>query len=391
MNFKKTVTLGLIAAFALIFNHQSLGQDDWTPRKHITGYINTIAEYSNQDNLNKNFGVGLSEVGLLVTYQPLPELELKATGVYSHYMFHVSQLLVEVYGMYSFSDGFKLGLGRFLTPLSPINQYFYAPLNPSGVVPMLVSHHFLFPQSISGFQIAGEFELGSSSKFGYNASIGSYAYINHFESGILGIQAQEDSYPTFGYYDTELDKINNYLCGTGRAYANFNDVLTIGANLFLADAQQFAQDEFEEYQYYPSTKYTYGFDAHLHINNLKVNAEYWGGQQKTNDEIPVPQPDGQIKYEYIKNDYVGYYAEIIYDRDVVKPFARYDFIEDINVNGIGLPTSAATVGLAVRPRFETLLKLEYKRIFATEITDFENQLSQDNDYDHIQLSFVLSF
>ena len=69
--------------------------------------------------------------------------------------------------MYTFNQKLQLGAGRFLTPLSPVNLYFYAPLNPSGVVPMLVSHHFLFPQSISGFQIAGLADAGSNFKIGY--------------------------------------------------------------------------------------------------------------------------------------------------------------------------------------------------------------------------------
>jgi len=382
MKTKKT-----IFTFLLVFLGIGLfAQDDWEPRTHFTGYINSVAEYSDCKNLKKDYAVGLSEIGFLASYKPLEKLEFKTTLVYSHYTFHVSQLFVEGYGMYHFNEAFKLGVGRFLTPLSPVNLYFYAPLNPSGVVPMLVSQHFLFPQSISGFQLAGEVEAASTVKLGYNGTIGSYAYINHFESGVLGLLSQEDSYPSFGYYDTEADKINNYLCGTGRVYGVFNDMITVGANLFLADAQQVTQDPVTNaFVYYPSTKYTFGFDFHLNISNIKVNAEYWGGKQETTEETDVAL--GQ----HIVNEYTGYYGEAIYDGDVFKPFLRWDFIEDINVNGMGLPTSAATVGIAIRPRYETLLKLEYKRIMAKEILDIGNQVIQDYDYNYAQFSFVLSF
>lgn len=375
----------LFVSLCLFISKSIIAQDNWEPRTHFTGYINSVAEYSDQQNLKKDYAIGLSELGFLASYKPLEKLEFKTTLVYSNYTFHVSQLFVEGYGMYHFSDGFKLGVGRFLTPLSPVNLYFYAPLNPSGVVPMLVSHHFLFPQSINGFQIAGEFDASSKLKLGYNVCIGSYAYINHFESGVLGIQAQEDSYPSFGYYDTEADKINNYLCGTGRIYASIGDMVTLGANYFKADAQQVTQDVNGKFIYYPSTKYTYGFDMHVNIANVKVNGEYWAGKQKTTSET-----DAALG-KHIENDYEGYYGEFIYDGDVFKPFVRYDYIKDVTVNLVGLPTQAATAGLAFRPRFETLVKLEYKRIMARKITDIGNRIYEDHNYNYAQLSFVLSF
>ena len=362
-------------------------QDEWEPQMHFTGYINTVAEYSDCQNLKKEYAIGLSEVGLLGSYKPLEKLEIKTTLVYTHFTFHVSQIFVEAYGIYNFADELKLGAGRFLTPLSPVNLYFYAPLNPSGVVPMLVSQHFLFPQSISGFQLAGVAELGTSFKLGYNGTLGTYPYINHFEAGILGILSQEDSYPTFGYYDTEADKINHYFCGTGRIYGKFFDKVTIGANYFGGDAQQVTQDATTgAFIYYPSTKYTYGFDFHLDIANVKLNAEYWTGKQETTAETDLAL--GQ----HIENEYSAYYGEIIYDGDIFKPFVRYDFIEDVNVNGAGLPTGAATIGIAVRPIYETLFKLEYKRIFAKEL-NFEPTgiISNDYEYSYAQFSLVISF
>lgn len=367
-----------------LFTIESVAQEQWEPRTHVTGYINAVAEYSDQENLKKEYAVGLSEIGLLASFKPLEKLEFKATMVYTHYTFHISQIFVEAYGSYNFDERFNLGVGRFLTPLSPVNLYFYAPLNPSGVVPMLVSHHFLFPQSISGFQFNGKFDLGLVD-LGYNFSAGSYAYINHFEGGVLSIQAQEDSYPSFGYYDTEADKINNYICGTGRLYADINDMVLIGANYFTGDAQQVTQETDGSFVYHPSTKYTYGFDVHLNVANFKVNAEYWAGKQETTKETDA------ILGQHIENEYESYYGEVIYDGDMLKPFVRWDFIKDVTVNGVGLPTDAATIGIAFRPRFETLLKLEYKRIMGTKITDIGNQIYEDHDYNYAQFSFVLSF
>ncbi|KAB2866589.1 MAG: hypothetical protein F9K37_13880 [Bacteroidales bacterium] len=63
----------------------------------------------------------------------------------------------------------------------------------------------------------------------------------------------------------------------------------------------------------------------------------------------------------------------------------------MTVNQVGLPTNAATIGIAVRPLFETLLKFEYKRIMGREITDIGNRIYQDYNYNYAQFSFVLSF
>lgn len=377
---------GLLFLLFVLLGINSKAQDEGESRTHFTGYVNSVAEYSDAINLKKDYAFGLSDIGFLATYKLNEKIEFKSTIVYSHFTFHVSQIFVEGYGQYKFSESLKLGVGRFLTPLSPVNLYFYAPLNPSGVVPMLVSHHFLFPQSISGFQLSGEAELGNSFKLGYNGTLGTYAYINHFESGVLSLQAQEDSYPSFGYYDTEADKINNYLCGTARVYGIINNAFTLGVNYFKADAQQVTQDQTTgAFIYYPSRKYTYGFDAHLQLKNLKINGEYWGGKQETTAKTDA------ILGSHTENDYEAYYGEAIYDGDIFKPFFRYDYIKDVTVNKVGLPTTAATIGLAIRPRFETLLKFEYKRVFATQITDIANRVYKDYNYNYAQFSLVLSF
>ncbi len=381
----KTRILLLTLGSVLFLWLNSKAQDETERNVHVTGYINAVGEYSDCINLKKDWAVGLSEVGLLTSYKPVEDLEFKTTLVYTHYTFHVSQIFIEAFAQYNFREELKLGVGRFLTPLSPVNLYFYAPLNPSGVVPMLVSHHFLFPQTISGIHLHGLASLAKGFKLGYNFALGTYPYINHLESGVLSIQAQEDSYPSFGYYDTEKDKINKYMCGTARVYVIFNNAFTIGANYFKADAQQVTQDSLGAFIYYPSTKYTYGFDAHLQVGDIKINGEYWGGQQQT-----TPKTDALLG-EHIENNYTGYYGEIIWDSEVYKPFIRYDFIEDVNVNKVGLPTAAATVGIAIRPRFETLLKLEYKRVMGRQITNIGNREWKDYNYNYAQVSLVVSF
>ena len=101
----------------------------------------------------------------------------------------IRDLFVEAYGRYTFNEGFKVSLGKYLTPLSPVNQYFFAPLNTAASLPMLVSHHYLLPQSISGLQLSGEF--GEDIKMGYNFTYGSYLSVGHSAFGMVGIQGRE--------------------------------------------------------------------------------------------------------------------------------------------------------------------------------------------------------
>ena len=349
--------------------HQIVSAQDeatWKPQMTITGYVNTIAEYTDLKNwvdIKQNVGIGLSEAAFLASYKPLKKLEFKGTMVYFHKIRDIQSLLVEAYGTYTINPGLKLGAGKYLTPLSPVNQYFYAPMNTSATLPMLVSHHFLLPQSFSGFQVSGEF--GTSFKTGYNVTYGNYMDTDHPVGGIFGLQGMED---LAGYITSVPNFTKEYLLGgCARIYGNYNDILNFGLNYF--DGRR-ANQPFQELTAngintgaVKATKYTFGVDMELKLpSGLKVNAEYWMGEQKTTDLA-----------NQIKNTYKGYYGEVIYEKGIFSPYLRYDYVEDVKATvympfpdmalfNVEFPTKAYTAGIAIRPIYEVLLKLEYKYI-----------------------------
>lgn len=369
-------------------------QNDWKPQTHFTGYINSVAEYSGHQDTSaiglanpRHAGIGLAQVGFLASYKPLEKLEIKSTLVYSPWVRSWHDVVVESYGLYSFNNQLKVGAGKFLTPLSPSNLYFYAPLNPSGVLPNVVSHHMFFPQSISGFQVAGE--LGEDLKAKYNATYGNYYITDHLEGGVLGIQGQEEIVPFSGHYEVySTSRPESYLGGSGRLSLEYTELMKLGLNLFdgtesnlvVLDPATGGPASFEQ-----AKQISYGVDFHLNVKDIQLNAEYWYANIHTTKSVP----------EY-KLNYTGYYGELIYNGTILKPWARYEYIEDakaIFADGslVDLPAVTYSAGLAYRPIYETIFKLEYRKILVKDYEKTDAPASSFKDYGYMCFSFVFSF
>ena len=303
-------------------------------------------------------------------------------------------MVVEAYGMDTINKGFKIGVGEFSTSLSPINQYFYAPLNPSGVLSMIVSHHFLTPQSISGFQVSGEF----GEKFGYNATYGNYTTQGHIRSGILNLMGAEDLVVSeLAVYNDNL-KQNYDLGGSARLYGNYNDFISLGFNYFQgtrATLDYVARDPVtfaRSYEHANSQKNSLGVDFHLNYNDkIKFNAEYWSSSNKSTD-LPVE----------IVFDYSGYYGELIYNIGIFSTFFRYEFVDDYQLVGIetgayaedfngGNPLTSIGGGISVRPIYQVLLKLDFRNIDVDADDSFAAFDMEDQNYNHFMFSAVISF
>ena len=48
----------LLVSLSLFFSKSIVAQDNWEPRTHFTGYINSVAEYSDQKNWKRNMLLG---------------------------------------------------------------------------------------------------------------------------------------------------------------------------------------------------------------------------------------------------------------------------------------------------------------------------------------------
>lgn len=395
-----------IACGALMYSAAFAQESGWEPKLHTTGYLTATAEYTDQKwfkEENKNVAVGLAEAGLLASYKPLEKLELKTTLVYSHQMVEFQSMLVEASAMYSFSKAFRVGTGKFLTPLSPINTYFYAPLNPSGTLPMLVAHHYLTPQSISGIQVAGAF--GDDFGVEYNLTYGNYTTYAHDRGGVMGLIGNEDFAAIPERAHKTNDKQQYDLGGSARLAVDYKKMFSLGGNLFHGTRSTIGVGVIDPaapgggYKLYPvSRRVSYGVDAHLNLfdENLKVNGEYWVGSNKTTSLVDAGAA------EELTLDMDGYYAEAIYKIGKFSPFVRYESISDAKaiiyakfptmlINEANVRASSVGGGIAYRPIYEVLIKADVRMLDINCDAGAEAVGGEDMKYLHTMLSAVFSF
>lgn len=372
---KKMFTAFTLAIVSII----GINAQDWDPQVHLTGYVNTVFEYSNLSSLDSKTGIGLADAGFLASYKPLEKVELKATLVYTHHIKDIQSLLVEAYGTYEFNRGFRLGAGKFLTPLSPVNTYFYAPLNISVTLPMLVSHHFLLPQSISGFQVSGE--AGDEFKLKYNVTYGNYLNLGHPSTGVLSVQGREDNSPLGDVLEFESQYL---LGGSARLELSYQDFVRLGLNYFDGTESTHLIQTQDGTEFTDATKYSWGIDGHLNLSGFNINGEYWQGHQETTSISPKQE-----------SNYKGYYAEVFYQNGALSPFLRYDFVDDLSNDILQAPTKGISFGAAYRPIYELMFKLELRQVnvdYASEVPQVIEFLEGvDRKYQSVLFSTVVSF
>ncbi len=159
-------------------------------------------------------------------------------------------------------------------------------------------------------------------------------------------------------------------------------------------------------QYTPAKRFAVGLDMQLKLGGLKVSGEYWNGEVKTTD----------LTTSQISTKFNSYYGECRYEAGIFTPYIRYEHNDNaFSVLYSTFPTNelfevkgnidAYTFGIAVRPMYEVLLKLEYRalkpraeyknvNIPAELQTAFppDNPLKIKSDmYNHIVMSLVFSF
>lgn len=321
----------------------SFSQSSWEPQKNITGYLSTEFNYFDElENYDYNSGAALSEAGLLMSYQPTSNLTLKGVFVYRP-DYKIDKMVNELSGEYKVSSFLNIKGGRFLQALSPMNTYYYAPVNTSATLPTIVSNNEFFPLNISGVSLNGI--IGTDFKFKYDLFGGSYSNDMFLGTGALGFFGKENNYFNKLANDetTTLHDYNNLAVGgtVGFAYKNF---IEVGVGAFNPRTQITPIQD-------PSTgqlvdleieKVTYGMNFTLQYNNTKLTGEIWRAK------LEVPNFPLEL------NDYNGYYAMLSHRINKVTPYVRY---EDQSV--LDIEYSRFTGGLNYKPSFETTFKLEY--------------------------------
>lgn len=346
-----------------IFYQQIFAQETWETQTFITGYVAVEGEVITGDvvdRMKSTKGIGLSEAGLVYTVQPLKQLEFKAGFVHKP-GFNLDQSFVEIYGQWKFQDAFAIKGGRILTPVSPVNLYFYAPMNYGIAVPMLVSHHAFYPQSIEGVEVNGKVDLGNCN-LKYDLITGGYYDIGHMPVGALKFHGAECAY--IWDYEEGVDIQHHLmeesfhpshlnLCSGARVAMNPVEFLTVGVSAFIGELHTEAEINDSTVIEVEAKKQYVGLTLEAEFNNLEVMGEYWTGKVDMDD-----------KYDDI--DGVGYYIEADYTiADKFTPFVKYEYHEDVHGEYYKRPT----VGACYRPIFNMILKAEYHMYSAPKAKD----------------------
>ena len=344
-------------------------QDYWEPVTNITGYIST--EFNYFDDLHGydvNYGASVSEAGLLITYRPTEKFTLKSVFVYRpEYTF--DQMLNEVFGELTISDLLKFKVGRYLVSLSPINSYYYAPVNTSATLPIIISNHEFFPQNIDGISMNGS--VGEDIKFKYDIFAGGYRNTIWLPLGPVGFVGTEVPYfqeqinSLYSFDHAYHGKYNVAVGGSIRA--SYKTFIEVGAGIFRPKKETIPvkvhipdDDLFNDFAQTTTVidngyeRPTYGFNAKVQYNNTRLIGEWWKGNWKNDpilfnyegDDIPL-STGGDVALE-------GSFVELSHRLNKFTPYLRYEDQLTIDVE-----YTRYTIGVNYKPSFTQTVKLEY--------------------------------
>lgn len=290
---------------------------------------------------------------------------------------------VEVNANCKFTDAFAIRAGRFNTPVSPSNYYFYAPMNTGVALPMQSTHHNYYPQSVDGIDFNGSINTGNNSTLKYNIFGGGYFQVEHLPIGILRFHGRENAFlleksgQQVEQFGAGNIKLHYYPGAGGRLNFEIGDFLTIGANTFIMKKNIDVYKMTEDTLYLQDTLFegiqqSFGGNIKLNIGNLTIPSEYW---------TTIISPDDT---DFESLSFFGYYGELTYSFGKITPFIKYEFIKhDMNIiqqANLELDIKRSTIGINYRPIFETMFKLEYHRYITTLL-----------DFDAVLFSLVYSF
>lgn len=346
--------LFIVFGMALFISQNAFSQTYWEPQTNITGYVSTEFNYfNNLDGYDINYGTSISEAGILVTYRPQSNFTLKSVFVYRP-QFSFDQMLNEAYGELAVNDNLNVRVGRFLVPLSPMNSYYYAPVNTSATLPVLVSNHEFFPLNTDGVSINGS--IGDDFKFKYDVFGGGFRNATYLPTGPVGFFGKEVSYFSTQLNDPiEIDESfnNTYNLGagfkTGFSYKTYVDagfslfkqmdsIIPLGVNL-PPNALYEGSPATYIVQEYDSKKLSYGFNATFKYNNTQLAGEFWKSELNVNN---------------IDYDLKGSFVTLSHRINQVTPYVRFEKQVTTRVE-----YNRYTAGFNYKPSFSQTLKLEY--------------------------------
>jgi hypothetical protein len=342
----------IVSVFFLFTGYLFAQESEWEPQKNITGYIGLEGDnFFNLENYSRDYGISISEAGILASYRPTKKLTLKSVIVYRP-NYSIDQIVNEVNAEYKFADLLTLKAGRFLTPLSPMNTYYYAPVNNSATLPMVITCHEFFSLNVDAVSINGKY--GEAFKIDYDIYGGGFRNALWVESGALGLFGVETQYFS-ALHDTSNRENSNLntplqIGGGGRIGFAFRDYMAIGFGMFHTDeAVDYTMNDVT--MTLKLKKHTYGGNLKVKYSTLKLIAEYWQYKMEMEGFTMVDQKPTKTTFAELSNTF-GKTMQII-------PYVRYEIYKTGSSTRASGDINRFTIGINFKPNFETSFKLEY--------------------------------
>jgi hypothetical protein len=272
-------------------------------------------------------------------------------------------MINEVSGEYAFSDMFKIKGGRFLTPLSPVNSFYFAPVNVGITLPMLISHHEYYPLNLNGLSVNGNF--GGQFKINYNVFAGGYYTSLWKGTGPLNFFGNEDDYfrklDHLQLYSSLMQAENLNFGGGGHLGLAFSDYVEVGVNYFTSKPEYFANMDTvpDPSNTSGATRNITGLNFKLHYNFIQITGEqWWSNLEITNIPIGFNPATFQLIYGTGKSKLKGSFYELTCNYKTLTPFVRYEYHKAYNIDLTDLIFHKYSFGLNYKPRYEINLKCE---------------------------------
>ncbi len=340
-------------------------ETEWKPQTFVTGYFSFNGEYIDlpifEEVKGRDFGVGIAEASVLTTIRPLEKLKINAIITYKTGL-HFDRIIAELSGEWSFSEQFKIEIGRFVLPLHPANSQYFAPMNFGVALPIFVTNRTLFPININGINFNGNITLSDNLSIIYDFSGGQYTKLARVEAGILGFTGRDGVYlsENVQQVDAMIAKIESmengeypdYFGTGGRVGLKISDIAKVGIAGFYSNEESSLQAG--EIAYETDLEFvSYGTNLMVDYNNLHIIASAWFGTETPNDTE---------HFETYNNKF--YYSELAYSINKITPYIKFEHLKGRK------EYARATAGINYRPFFETTFKVEIHRYLQDYIDNF---------------------
>lgn len=326
-------------------------------RINYTGYFAINGEYIHNlpvlEELNKNYGVNISEASLLTQYNIKDNINLFSVLTFKPDI-DLNTMLVELSAEYKLTDYFKIKAGRFILPINSVNAQYYATMNTGIAHPSFVTNHKLFPLNMNGVNLNGMVFLNNKNKINYNIIGGSYYQSYQSKEGVTGFLGREgvfidDNIDEVLEKEARFDSLANtekpiYIAGGGNISYNYDNFIDIGIGALHRVENISTITKTGILKESKINLFSYGIDFSIEYDNFNMKTSAWFGKENFHSSELFRDKNYHIFSGEISYSLFHYYT----------PYFKIESISGMEKDD----RERFIYGINFRPSYEITFKLE---------------------------------